>query len=240
MPSSSGADMQRRHSKISRAGSLKNSRRQLKKSNNLNSLKHQHTILSSYLPGKNFMGSDINDIKPVRQMQNEKKRTLKSSTSDRQRLRTAKNGRRSNSNEKFDDFVIRMKKDKPNENTYGIKQRPYTSNGYGPSKIKNQKSPNAKSKIGVNNYDKVRNYPSSQNRSYVPSHIWKKQTNRIIGYKPSLNILNESDSRWLDHRKTFYPTSSNSLANNTTSSNDASTVHRVNQIKNTYGHIGKT
>lgn len=236
---SNDLDIQRRRSNISRAESLGNSRRQYKKKGNLNSMKHQNTILSSYLPLKNFMGKDMQNIKPVRQKQGESKGIPKSSISDRQGLRTAKHGQRYNSKETFDDFVSRMKKQKTNENSYGSKPRPYTSNGYGQLRIKNHKRPKTKSGIGIQNYDQVRNYPYSHNRESAPSQLKTKQKNRIIGYKASPSLLNETDSKLVDHRKTFYPTSSDSIVNKTTFSNDAANGYRLNQIQNTYGHRGK-
>ena len=221
--------------KISRAESVKNSRRYYKKNSNLNQARQPNTILSSYLPHKNFMAKEPNLIKPVRQMQRDKKSALKSAFSERNGTRTAKNANRQTSKETFDEFVKRMHKenDTSSEQTYGTKVRPYTSNGYGQLRIKHQKRPTTKSGTGIKLYDEVRNYPYYHNRTYLPKDGRKKSTNRHTEYRSS-NLLNEVESKRLNHRCTFYPTSHEDLVNKTMSSNDTYLGQKPPLLQNTY------
>lgn len=82
-PSEVAYDLNSHDSKrISRAESVKNSRRHYKRKNTIG-LNNKNTILSSYLPLKNYMVKDMNLVKPVRQMQREKQNTSKTAVSDR-------------------------------------------------------------------------------------------------------------------------------------------------------------
>lgn len=223
---------------MNRAESVKNSRRYNKKKSTGN-VKNQNTILSSYLPMKNYMVSKANNIKPIRQQIHREKSSLKAAVSDRNGLKTAKHGQRQKAGETFDQFVERMKKQSNRSaDTYGFKPRPYTSSGYGQLRIKHQKRPTAKSGVGCKRYDEIKAGPYFQNKSYIPNKR-KKGNTRQIGYKPT-HLLNNSEAVEMDHRRTFYPTTSNSLANKTTLSNEHFAERKINNIQNTYGpKIGK-
>lgn len=85
------------------------------------------------------------------------------------------------------------------DNQYGTKSRPYSSSGYGQLRIKNQKRPTTKSGLGIKNYDQAKHYPYYQNRAHLPIQMRKRSGNRHIDYKSS-NLLNETDSKRLNHR----------------------------------------
>ena len=94
---------------------------------------------------KNYMVNNFSNIRPIRQIQRDKKST-KAPISDRNGVKTAKYAQRQNSKESFDNFVQRMKKDNKSTETYGFKARPYTSNGYNHLRIKHQQRPMTKSR----------------------------------------------------------------------------------------------
>lgn len=165
--------------KISRAESVKNSRRHFKrksKPSNTTLNNHPTTILSSYLPLKNYMVKDNGLTKPVRQAQQEKK-IIKQAISERHGNRTSKNICKQSSNETFDDFVVRMQKQEENftENQYGQRVRPYTSNGYGQLRIKHQRRPCTKSG-GIRIHAQNKHYPYYQNRAYLPTQHRRKSS----------------------------------------------------------------
>lgn len=113
---------------MNRAESVKNSRRYIKNRSGLSQTR-QHTILPSYLPLKKYMAREIGNMKPVRQMNREKKSILKTPFSQRNGACTSKNGHRSTSKETFEEFVTKARKDQRFDNIYNTRIRPYTSNG---------------------------------------------------------------------------------------------------------------
>lgn len=177
----------------------------------------------------------MNLVKPVRQGQRERKTMVKNSNSDRNGLKSAKNAQRQSSKETFDDFVIRMKKEasKSSENQYGTRIRPYTSSGYGQLRIKHQKRPITKSGLGLKQYENTRHYPYYNNRAHLPNQLRKRSGNRQLDYK-SANLLNDSDSKKLNHRCTFYQGSTESLVNKTAPSEDIVLDNPPIHTQNTY------
>ena len=222
--------------KISRAESVKNSRRYYKKKSSTNQVKGPTTILSSYLPLKHYMVKEMNFSRPVRQMQREKKHTLKTPFSQRNGLGTAKNAMRKNPNETFDEFVFRMKKQQ-SKNQYPQvvhRTRPYTSSGWSNLRIKQNKRPSSKSGVNVKNYNEARSHPYAKNRQFVYKDNRKKSNNRGNETKVS-NLLNESDTKNVNHRWTFYPTGQESFVNNKTDwSYESHGVKKQNYLHHTY------
>lgn len=108
---------------------------------------NQNTILSSYLPMKNYIVSNANRRKPVKQL-NREKRTFNTAISGCKRAHTSKNSHGQMLNETFDDFVQRMKKQSNmSSETYEFKARTYTSSEYNHLRIKHHKRPMTKSGI---------------------------------------------------------------------------------------------
>ncbi|CAI2387511.1 unnamed protein product [Moneuplotes crassus] len=215
----------------SRAGSVKNSRRYNRK-NTSGSLKSKNNVFSSYLPLQNYMVSRASRIKPVRQMQREK-RSFKSAISDRKGNRTVKNAQALDSKETFEDFVEKMQREiKPIEAK--PKQRPYTSNGQNQFRIKNQRRTLAKSRAATKKYEALKKAPYFNNRVYIPSKMKKKPQTRLIGYRP--NCLNSSESEGVKYPQAFYPTSSGTFASKTTLSNDTFVKNCNKHFQNSYGN----
>lgn len=75
--------------KILRAESVKNSRRYYNKGN-LNQARHPTTILSSYMPLKNYMVKEQNWSKPIRQSNKDHNNIIKSTFPQRNGNRTMK------------------------------------------------------------------------------------------------------------------------------------------------------
>lgn len=212
-----------------RAESVKNSRRYPKKKT-MENLTSQNTILSSYLPLKNYIGTNAHNIKPIRQLQREK-RSLKSAISDRKGLKTTKNNNKRDS-ETFDDFVTRMKNEtQPGERQ--TKQRPYTSSGYAQFRIKNSKRSGTRTRAIGKRYEALKKGPYFHNRVYLPQKMKKKIQNRQIGFRQ--NVLNNSESGSMNYRQTFYPESMTSLVNKTAASNEQILKAKKSDIQTNYG-----
>jgi hypothetical protein len=221
--------------KISRAESVKNSRRHFKrksKPTNTTMNNHPTTILSSYLPLKSYMVKETALSKPVRQAQQEKK-IIKQAISERQGCRTAKNIIQQDSKETFDDFVIRMQKqeEKFTENHYGQRVRPYTSGGYGQLRIKHQRRPYTKSG-GIRIHAHNKNYPYHQNRAYLPTQHRRKSSKGHWEYK-SNGLLNDSVSKNVNNRATFYASNKDSFAKDS-SVNQTYVSHKHTNMNTTY------
>lgn len=144
--------------KISRAESVKNSKRYYKKSS-MSQNRHPTTILPSYLPLKKYMVKDMNNMKPVRQAQREKKSTVKAPFSQRTGAHTAKNCQRNYSKETFEEFMKKVNNEKQYDNTYANKSRPYTSSGWGQVRIRTHKKPITKSNLGVRYFEEAKYNP---------------------------------------------------------------------------------
>ena len=198
--------------KISRAESVKNPRRHFKRKPTA-TLNNHPTILSSYLPLKSYMVKEKALSKPVRQTQHEK-RYPKQAISERHGSRTAKNNCTQNSKETFDEFVLRMQhqEDKFAENQYGQRVRPYTSSGYGQLRIKHQRRPCTKS--GGIRIHAQKQYPYYQNKAYLPTQHRRKSNKGNAEYK-SNGLLNESASKRVDNRATFYGSNKDSFSKDT-------------------------
>ena len=222
------------HKKINRAESVKNSKRNLKRKHILNQTRHPTTILSSYMPMKNYLSKDATQIKPVRQTIQERRTNIKSAVSQRCGSKTSKNQNRQNSKESFDQFVVRMNNQEQHftTNQYAQRARPATSSGYGQLRIKHQKRPYTKSGISTKANADRNQHQYSQNKTFLPGQQRRKNSNKTGDYKTS-NIFDDSKPL-IRHRGTFCQSNKDSFVEKSSTSNKNYTSSKPGQVANTY------
>jgi hypothetical protein len=197
--------------KMSRAESVKNSRRYPKTKSGISQNRQPATILPSYLPLKKYMVRDISNVKPVRQQQSSytKHKTSRTPFSQRTGVSTAKHGYRNGSKDTFEEFVNKVNSNNAQNNN---RVRPYTSTGAGTGqvRIRTNKKPATKSGLA----DRFNPYLKS-NRNFAYQNYNKKHGPKASSQVKHNNLLGYAEQSISKGRGTFYPNLSDSLINKT-------------------------